>query len=101
MLNPPEIDEVQIVPIKPKDGLVAFASVVLDQSIYLGGIGIYTRLEGGYRLTYPTRKSGINSFPIYHPISKQFTDQLTEIVISKYEEVTQTYDRHNNFDSRG
>lgn len=94
-------EEVQIIPIKPRDGLVAFASVVLDQSIYLGGIGIYTRPEGGYRLTYPTRKSGLNSFPIYHPISKEFTDHLTEIVISKYEEVTQTYDRHNNADSRG
>lgn len=94
------LEEVQIIPIKPRDGLVAFASVVLDQSIYLGGIGVYTRPEGGYRLTYPTRKSGLNSFPIYHPIRKEFTDKLTEIVISKYEEVTQSYDRHNNFDSR-
>ena len=94
------IQEVQIIPIKPRDGLVAFASVVLDDSLYLGGIGIYTRPEGGYRLTYPTRKSGPSSFSIYHPISKQFTDLLTEVVVAKYEEVTKTYDRHNNFDSR-
>lgn len=95
-----EVTEPQIIPIKPHDGLVAFASVVLDRDLYLGGIGIYTRPEGGYRLAYPTRKSGNNSFPVYHPISKQFTDLLTEVVVSKYEEVTKTYDRYNNPDSR-
>lgn len=91
-----EISEVQIVPIKPKDGLVAFASVVLNQSLYMGGIGIYTRPEGGYRLTYPTRKASVTNYSIYHPINKTFADQLTMAVISKYEEVIKTYDRHNN-----
>ena len=35
-----KIAEIQITPIKPKDGLVAFASVVLDNSVYLGFIGV-------------------------------------------------------------
>ena len=92
----PRITEVQIIPVRPCDGLVAFASCVIDESIHLGSIGIYTRPEGGYRLTFPTRKSGPSSYPIYYPINKLTTDNLTQEVISKYEEVTKTYDRHNN-----
>lgn len=41
------ISEVQIIPVKPTNGLVGFASVVFDDCLYLGSIGIYTRLEGG------------------------------------------------------
>jgi stage V sporulation protein G len=89
------ITEIQIVPIKPNNGLLAFASVVLDNNIYLGGIGIYTRPEGGYRLTYPTRKVGATSYPIYHPISKEFSDKLVLAIIGEYEEVAKPYDRHN------
>lgn len=91
-----KISEVQIIPIKPINGLVSFASVVLDSYLYLGGIGIYTRPEGGYRLTYPTRKVGTMSHAIYHPIDRVFAEELSKIVISKYEEVIKTYDRHNN-----
>jgi len=91
-----EITEIQIIPIKPTSGLVAFASVVLDSCLYLGGIGIYTRPEGGYRLTYPTRKAGTTSHPVYHPIDKAFADVLSQIVISKYEEVSQLYARHSD-----
>lgn len=94
-----KIAEIQIIPIKPRDGLLAFACAVVADALYLGGIGIYTRPEGGYRLTFPTRKSGSNSFSVYHPISKQFAEQLTVAVIAKYEEVTKTYDRHDSFNT--
>ena len=90
------ISEIQIVPIKPRDGLVAFSSVVLDHDIYLGGIGIYTRPGGGYRLSYPTRRSGTSDFSIYHPIHREMSEALSEVIISKYEEVTNNYDRHDN-----
>jgi DNA-binding cell septation regulator SpoVG len=91
----PKITEVQIVPVRPCDGLVAFASCVIDNSIHLGGIGVYTKPEGGYRLTFPTRKSGSSSYPIYYPINRPTTDILTQEVISKLENVMKTYDRHN------
>ena len=46
-----KITEIQIIPIKPRDGLVAFASIVLENSVYLGSLGVYTRLDGsGYRI---------------------------------------------------
>ncbi|MGP8321200.1 MAG: hypothetical protein ACT6FE_02585 [Methanosarcinaceae archaeon] len=36
-----KITEIQIVPIKANNGLVAFASVVLNNQLYLGSIGIH------------------------------------------------------------
>jgi len=43
----PKISEINITPIKPVDGLVAFASFVLEDSLYCGAVGIVTRLNGG------------------------------------------------------
>ena len=82
------ITEVQITPIKPKDGLVAFASVVLENSLYLGFLGVYTRLDGtGYRITYPTKKVGENSLNIYHPINKETSRAIEEAIILKAKEI--------------
>ena len=54
-----KVTEVDISFVKPKDGLIAFASVVLDDQPYLSDIAIHSKLVGsGYRLTYPTRKVG-------------------------------------------
>lgn len=38
------ISEIQIVPVKPNNGLVAFASCVVNNSLYIGNIAIYTSL---------------------------------------------------------
>ena len=83
-----KITEVQITPIKPKDGLVGFASVVLENSLYLGSIGVYTRLDGsGYRITYPTKKIGDNSINIYHPINKETSKAIEQAVFKKLKEI--------------
>lgn len=81
------ISEIQIVPIKPQSGLVAFASFVLDNSLYLGSIGIITKPEGGYRLVYPTKKLGLRSLNLFHPINKQFAESIEKEVIAKFEDV--------------
>ncbi len=79
-----EIGEVEIVPIKPREGLVAFASCVMDKKLYLGGIGVHVKLDGsGYRLAYPCKKLGETNIPIYHPISKQLGDVITEAIGEK------------------
>lgn len=83
-----KITEVQITPIKPNNGLVAFASVVLDNSVYLGFIGVYTRLNGeGYRLTYPTKNVGDRSLNIYHPINRETSKAIEEAIIAKISEI--------------
>ena len=93
------LSEIQIIPIKPQNGLVAFASFVLDASLYLGSIGIMTRPQGGYRLIYPTKKVAERSLNIFYPISKEFAQLIENEVVKQFEDVMKKYDRHNSFNS--
>ncbi len=95
-----EINEIQIVPIKPMNGLVGFASFVLNESFFIGSIGIYTRPNGGYRLTYPTKKVGNNSVGIFYPINKQIAEDIENVIVNEFEKVTKMYDRHNQINIR-
>ena len=82
------LTEIEIVPIKAKEGLVGFASLILDNEFYFGSIGIHTKLDGsGFRLTYPTKLVGIKQLNIYHPISKEASRMIEEAVITKFKEV--------------
>ncbi len=90
------ISEIQIVPIKPQDGLVGFASLVIDNALHLSSIGIVTRPQGGYRLTYPTRKSKNGSFHIFYPINKETAERIEQAVVARFEEVTKSYVRHHS-----
>lgn len=91
-----KISEIQIIPIKPQNGLVAFVSFVLDNNLYLGSIGIITRPEGSYRLVYPTKKVGARTINIFHPINKEFAQSIEKEVVSKFEDVMKN-DRHDSF----
>ena len=91
------LSEVQITPIKARDGLVGFASFVYNDSFYFGSIGIYTRPQGGYRLTYPTRKGANGNFNIFHPINREVAEEIEKVIISKFEDVTKMYVGHNSF----
>lgn len=83
-----KITETQIIPIKPKDGLVAFASVVLENCLYLGSIGVYTKINGtGYRITYPTKKIGEKDINIYHPINKELSKEIEKAIFEKLEKI--------------
>lgn len=93
------ISEIQIIPIKPKDGLVGFASIVFNDCLYLGSIGIYTRPQGGFRLTYPTRKAGLTNINVFYPIRKEVASVLEKVIIDKFEEVTKKYAGHDKTDA--
>lgn len=77
-----KISEIQIQLVKPQNGLVGFCSFVYDDTFYLGSIAIFTRLKGGYRLVYPTKKGGKQDINIFHPINKDF-GELIEIEVIK------------------
>ena len=82
-----EITEVSIIPMQRKedDGLRGLASCVINNKFYIGSIGIYTKLKGGYRLTYPNKKSGANSINIFHPIDKELGNNIEQAIIKEYE----------------
>lgn len=85
-----KISEVQIIPIKPNDGLIAFASCVLYDCLYISSMGVHTKLDNtGYRLTYPTKKVGDRDINIYHPITKNLSKAIEKAVFSKLKDVTE------------
>ena len=79
-----KISEINIQLIKPANSLVAFASVVLDGKIFLGSIGVHQKLDGtGYRLTYPTKKTGNRDFHIFHPIERKLGSEIERAILEK------------------
>src|SRR3989344_3268922 len=89
------VTEINITPIKPQNGLVAFASFVLDNNWYMGSVGIMTRPEGGYRLVYPTKKVNEGKINLYHPINRESAQEVENAIISHFEDVMK-HDRHRS-----
>ena len=82
------VTEVDVAFVKPKDGLIAFASVVIEDQLYLGGIAVHRKLVGdGYRLTYPTRKVGEAQFDIFHPIRRPLGLAIEQAIFNKLNDV--------------
>ena len=90
-----KISEVQVTSVKPTDGLVAFASCVVNGQIYLGSLGVHQRLDGtGYRLTYPTRKIGTRQLNYYHPITREAGTAIEQAIFAKCAELFERSDEH-------
>lgn len=84
------VSEIQIIPIKPRNGHVAFASCVINGNIYIGDIAIHTSISipGEYRLLYPTRKlPNGKQISCVHPITKEAGETIQRAIISKYREL--------------
>src|SRR5262245_16414801 len=88
-----DVTEVDVTFVKPRDGLIAFASVVLDDQLYLSGIAIHSKLVGsGYRLTYPTRKVGGAQFSVFHPIRRPIGLAIEHAIVEKMKNVMRKCD---------
>ena len=77
------ISEIQIVPVKPDNGLVAFCSFVLFDSLYCSSVAVFTRPEGAYRLVYPTKKVTGREMDVFHPITKRLGMEIEKEVTNK------------------
>lgn len=93
-MNPPilKVSEIEVIPVKPREGLIGFASFVLDEKYYVSSVAIYTRLDGsGYRLVYPTKKVGERNINVFHPINAEVGKAIDEAVIYKVNELFDEY----------
>jgi len=85
------ISEIQIIPVKPRDGLVAFVSCVINNSLYIGNIAIYTSPTNpeGYRLVYPMKvlPNG-KEINCVHPINKEAGEIISKSIIGKFKELS-------------
>jgi len=91
-----QITEVQIIPVKPHDGLIAFASIVVDECFFLSSIGIHKKLTGGLRLTYPTKDVGHRPLNIFHPINQQTSKLIEEVIFNQCKKVMNSDDRYSS-----
>ena len=85
-MNEIVVSEIQIIPVKPKDGLVAFASCVINNQFYVGDVAIYTRPDGSdYRLVYPCKvlPNGVK-INCFHPINRETADRLKNEIVKVF-----------------
>lgn len=83
-----QISEIKIRPVKPDaKGLIAFASCIVDEWLYLGSIGVVTTLSGDYRILYPTKKVAGKDFHHFHPITKDASRAVENAIVEKTKEV--------------
>jgi len=84
------ITEIQIVPIQPQNGLIAFASFVINEALYIGNVAIYTSptRPSGFRLVYPSKKltNGTNIKSV-RPITPHANDTIEKLVIGEYKSI--------------
>lgn len=81
-----DVSEMQILPVKPNNGLVAFASCLLNKQFYLGNIAIYTTPNGkSFRLVYPAKVlSNGKQINTFHPITKEAGEAMSYAIINEY-----------------
>jgi len=91
-MNPPiKLSEINIVPVKPRDGLIGFCTFVIDEKFYIGSVAIFSRLNGDLRLVYP-QKNGIDCC---HPLSRQVGEYITDVITQKFLKFNEP--RYENF----
>lgn len=78
------LSEINIVPIRPKNGHVAFVSFVLLGNLYINSVAVYTRFGGGIRLVYPRKKNLDVCYPINHEFGERIEHEVL-LEILKYE----------------
>ena len=78
------ISEIYITRIRPLNGLVAFASFTLWESIRCTSVAIFARPTGGFRLAYPTKKFDGKNNHIVYPINKEIGSMIESAVVGAY-----------------
>jgi stage V sporulation protein G len=81
------VKKVDIIPIKPHDGLLGFASIEFNQ-FYVGSIGVHKKRDGsGYRITYPTKQIGEQNLPVCHPVQPDLSREIEQAICEKASEL--------------
>lgn len=85
-MNQITISEIQIIPVKPKNGLVAFASFIINESFFVSSVAVYTKLNNPdqYRLVYPSKQIGNKDTSLLYPIKKEAGGYIEKQVSEQY-----------------
>lgn len=68
------------------NGLVGFASVVLNDCLFLGNIAIFSRLNqpDKFRLVFPEKKNGDKKIQLFYPLTSDFYFLLEKEIIDEF-----------------
>ena len=76
-----KITSVTIKRIIPQKNLIGFASCEIEDSLFLGDIAIFKRLDSeDIRLVFPERRVGKKAVSIYRPFSQKFYFELEKAI---------------------
>ena len=92
----PKITEIQLFPVRPRDGLISFASCLFDGKLSLNSIAIYTKPNGGYRLVYPAKTLPNDKLiNLFYPIDRKTGEIIHEAIVGKFEELVKKVEVKN------
>ncbi|MFH1309068.1 MAG: septation protein SpoVG family protein [Candidatus Omnitrophota bacterium] len=83
------ITNVEIIPIKPKQGHLGFVNIIFDNALALNGIALHSNLSNGnYRLVYPDKiLANGKVVQVFHPINRVVANRLNDVIFEKYEQL--------------
>lgn len=81
-----EVSQVEIIPFRPKNGHLGFASIVINNWFYVGDIAIFSRPTGGIRLGFPVKKlTNGESVDVCKPLNQEVEKIVEAAVMERYE----------------
>ena len=81
-----KISDVEIIPFRPRDGHLGFASCTINEQFYLGDIAIFSRPTGGIRLGFPVKKLTNGMLvDIFKPLNSEAEKAVERAVAERYE----------------
>jgi len=95
--NMTKVTEIQLVPMRAKNGLTFFASCVLDGKYFIGNLAIFTLRDGsGFRVVYPTKvlRNG-SQIPIFYPIDKNINAEIQRAISNEATKLLEPEDSRN------
>ncbi len=81
-----KISKIQIKRVMPNEGLVGFASCILEDALYLGNIAIFTRLndKSKIRLVFPIKEIEDKKISVFHPLTSDMYYKLEEAITKEF-----------------
>jgi DNA-binding cell septation regulator SpoVG len=87
-INPLDVSTIHIRLANGKDGLIGWASCIVNDAIYLNNIAIRRVLDGRTILTYPSKKTKNDlKYYFFNPINREAKAALENAILAKFQEM--------------
>ncbi len=85
------VTEIQIYPLKPRDnGLIAFASCLIDGKFSVNSIAIRTTASGDFKLLFPSKQlPNGKDVQVFYPITTEAYEAIRCAIVLKMEQLSQ------------